>query len=265
MQRSKCLWQGRQGSNLRPSVLETGTLPAELLPYALLLKPTAYTIAYLLQFDYMQKLILASSSPRRKVLMQCMGLQFDVVPSGFTEWLDDSRSPEDMAIELGLGKAKEVAALYHDSFVIGGDLIIEINGTQLAKPESPAEAKTMLKLLSGATHYALGSLVLIHLQKQIEDIKIAKVKITFKNLPESVIDEYIATGDPYDKAGGYARQHPLIQSYIKVDGDAHALTGLSTIQLRELLTKHGIPVPNNEAKTRKLYTNSDPADQNIII
>lgn len=213
----------------------------------------------------MKQLILASTSPRRRVLMTCMGLDFDVVPSSFDEYLDDDRTPEDVAVELGFGKANAVAEQYPDAYVVGGDLIIVVDGKQLAKPGDEHEARDMLHLLSGRSHQAIGSVVVACKNKQIKDADVAIVTITFDPLPEDVITAYIATGDPYDKAGGYAYMHPLIAQYIHIEGDMQALTGLSTSQLRGLLAKNGIKVPNDEAKVDELFKLASHDDLRVLV
>lgn len=213
----------------------------------------------------MTRLILASISPRRKVLMECMGLMFDVIPSTFDEYLDEDRSPRDVCIELGYGKADDVARKHPDAYTIGGDLIVVVDDKQLAKPADAAEAKEMLRLISGRTHQAFGSVVLVSPAHGVRDADAAEVHIEVAEIPESVMDAYIATGDPYDKAGGYARRHPLIAPYFTVHGDTHVLTGLSTKQLRALLEKHGIEVPNDEVKTNELFEKSSFADLRVIV
>lgn len=212
----------------------------------------------------MNRIILASGSPRRKVLMQCMGLEFDIVPSNYDEILDDSRPPSEVAIELGFGKADEVSKDYPDDYIIGGDLIIVLDGKQIAKPADAAEAKAMLHSLNNRSHQAVGSVVLVHQNKAIRDSMVATVDIAFDDIPKDVINAYIATGDPYDKAGGYARQHPIITNYIHVTGELNALIGLSTIQLRTLLQKHGITVPNDEAKILMNFKNAGLKVQKIL-
>src|ERR1700729_4019 len=97
----------------------------------------------------MYKIILASQSPRRRDLLTKMGLTYQIIPSNFDEKLEDSRSPEEVAIELALGKAMAVAKANPDSIVIGSDTIVTVGGRQLEKPHDKAEARQMLKLLSG--------------------------------------------------------------------------------------------------------------------
>lgn len=197
--------------------------------------------------------------------MQCMGLDFKVIPSNFEEYLDDVRSPKEVALELGFGKANDVAKKFPNSYVVGSDLIIVVDDdVQLAKPENAEEAYKMLNTLNNRAHQAITSVVVVNHALNIKESNIAVVDITFQNVPDEVIKAYIATGDPFDKAGGYARQHPLLKPYINVMGDSHALMGISTIQLREILEKLGIPVPNDDAKTIELFNNASLAEQRIL-
>src|SRR4051812_30786333 len=94
-------------------------------------------------------IILASKSPRRQELLTRMGVAFVAVPSAFEETLDNTRSPEEVAIELALGKAMDVAEQAPDSIIIGSDTIVTVSGEHLGKPKDKKEAKKMLKKLSG--------------------------------------------------------------------------------------------------------------------
>ena len=95
------------------------------------------------------RIILASQSPRRKDYMQRMGLVFDTIPSDYDEHLDESRTPEEVAMELALGKAMAVAAQYPDAIVIGSDCIVAVNGRQMEKARDIEDAREMLTALSG--------------------------------------------------------------------------------------------------------------------
>ena len=212
-----------------------------------------------------KRLMLASGSPRRKVLMQCMGLDFEVIPSSFEEHLDQDRSPSEVAIELGLGKALDVARQYPDAYVIGSDLIIVHNGVQFEKPKDAEDARRMLRLLSGSMHQAVCSLALVCIQDGVNEVLAVSCNIEMRQLPDKLIEAYIATGDPFDKAAGYSRQHPLLHEYVLVKGDVHLASGLPTAELRKLLEAHGMHVPLSEDETRRRYAASDLADQNVLV
>ncbi len=211
------------------------------------------------------KLLLASISPRRKVLLESMGLVFDVIPSKFEEHLDNARSPQEVALELGFGKVDAVAKDNPEAYVVGGDAIVVIDGQQLEKPVDEADAKDMLHRLSGQTHQVVTSVIVVCINDDVREGVVSTVDVTFKQLSEELINNYVATGDPYDKAGGYAREHPLLKPYITTHGDLHAVNGLSTIELRKLLEKHGILVPNDQSKTEYLFENARPTDPNYLM
>src|SRR4051794_8545283 len=95
------------------------------------------------------RIILASQSPRRRELLAGMGVEFDVIPSKFDEKLDDGRPADEVAVELAYGKAEDVARDHPDCIVIGSDTIVTIDGKQLGKPLGAADAKRMIRNLSG--------------------------------------------------------------------------------------------------------------------
>ena len=186
------------------------------------------------------KLILASQSPRRKFLMKQMGLVFDTVPSGFDEYFDDNRPADEIAIELGLGKAREVADKHPDDLVIGSDLIVVLDGKQLGKPKDTEDAKKLLKSLSGRTHQLVCSVVAIRNSDNYEFTACDHVELTFKDISDEAIEEYVSTGTTMDKAGGYAIQHPMMKPNVaNIDGRLDTIIGLPTYLLQEPLEKYG--------------------------
>ena len=179
-------------------------------------------------------IILASQSPRRQELLAKMGLEFEVHASDFDEQLDDSRSPQEVAAALALGKAGAVAALFPDALVIGADTIVTINGQQLGKPGSPAEATAMLQQLAGQTHDVTTGIALVCLSKDIQVSDSDTTQVVFKPRNHETIAAYVATGDPLDKAGAYGIQSgaaPLIDHIV---GNYETVIGLPT----KLLAKH---------------------------
>lgn len=187
-----------------------------------------------------QQIILASGSPRRKELLTMMGLEFDVVPSDFDEWLDDRETPEEMSITLGLGKAYDVAKRYPDAIIIGGDTIVTIDGRQLGKAATTEEARAMLRDLAGKTHTVTSSVVVVCASENFEYAGADETTVFFKPYDESAVETYLASGDWHDKAGAYGIQSgagPLIDH---IDGDLEAMIGLPTRLLIEPLAHFGI-------------------------
>ena len=187
-----------------------------------------------------RKIILASGSPRRKELLAMMGLEFDVVPSAFDEWLDDTESTRDVAIALGLGKVHDVAVRYPDAIVIGGDTIVTIDGRQLGKAGTIDEARAMLHDLAGKAHTVTTSVVVICLAEKVEYAEADETNVIFRPYDEKLTETYLATGDWHDKAGAYGIQSgagPLVDY---VEGDVETIIGLPTRLLIEPLAHFGI-------------------------
>ncbi len=194
-------------------------------------------------------IILASQSPRRKQLLELMGLDFSCVSSNFEEYFDDTRSPEDVVKELGLGKARAVAQDNPDAIVIGSDLMVVLDGKQLGKPETETVAIQMLQNFSNRTHQIITSVAVVCKTKEYEKVLTETSYVTFGDLPEETIKAYVKTGNPYDKGGGYAIQHPLLREYVTFEGRRDTIIGLPTNLVSTLLTDFDITVSPVEITT----------------
>ena len=186
----------------------------------------------------MNKIILASQSPRRRDLLEQMGVVFSVVPSKFREQLDNSRPPDEVAIELALGKAKDVAAQFPDHVVIGSDTVVTIAGEQLEKPPDIAAAREMLRSISGKPHIVSTGIAVVWADQSIELTEVASAWVVFKNLNETAIEAYLATGDSLDKAGGYGIQSGAADLINYVVGDFDVIIGLPTKKLAQMLQEN---------------------------
>ncbi|HRF28202.1 MAG TPA: Maf family protein [Candidatus Saccharibacteria bacterium] len=188
----------------------------------------------------MKNIILASQSPRRKNLLTDMGVTFSVVPSNFEEHLDDSRDPEVVAKELALGKALDVAQYNPDAYVIGADTIVTIHGKQLEKPTSPENAKELLRLLAGESNYVTTGMSVVCINDNVRLSVATTTTVVFAPFNEAVVDEYVATGDPMDKAGAYSVQRLYGTLIDHVEGDFDTIMGLNTTSLAAMLKQCGI-------------------------
>ncbi len=187
-----------------------------------------------------RKIILASQSPRRKELLRNMGLEFDVVPSNFEESLDDSRSPQDVAIELAVGKASAVAEQYPDCIVIGSDTIVTIDGKQLEKPRDKTDAFQMLERLSGTHNEVTSSLAVLCKADDVLLTAAPTTTVYFKPYDKQLVNAYVETGDPLDKAGGYGLQSGAAPLIDHIEGEYDTVIGLPTHTLAALLAQLGI-------------------------
>jgi septum formation protein len=187
----------------------------------------------------MRRIILASQSPRRRELLSAMGLQFAVMPSDFYEELDDSRTPEAVAEELGLGKAMAVARQHPDAVVIGSDTIVTIDGRQLAKAADLADARAMLHAVTLHPNQVTSSLAVVCLELGLEFVGSESAWVHFKPYNAAAVEAYLSTGDYADKAGAYGIQSgaaPLIEY---IEGNADTIVGLPTHLLAPQLQQLG--------------------------
>ena len=197
----------------------------------------------------MRQIILASQSPRRKQLLSEMGLVFDTIPSNFDEWLDDERSPEEVAQELGLGKALDVARRYPDAVVIGSDLIVSLGSRQLGKATDEADARQMLRDASEIPNKLTCSIAIVCLADHLQEVSYENAWVYFKPYDRIKVENYLRSGDWKDKAGAYGVQSgaaPLIDYF---QGNFDTVMGLSTHKLAPMLERldimaHAVDVPS---------------------
>lgn len=188
----------------------------------------------------MQKIILASSSPRRKEIMKKLRLPFKAEESGIEENLALRMPPRALAKHLALRKAEAVAKRHKDAVIIGADTIVVLKGKVLGKPRNAADARNMLKRLSGATHTVITGLAIIDTKTGEKVSKAVETKVYFKHLADNEITGYIKTGEPEGKAGSYAIQGFGAQFVDKIEGDYYSVVGLPLALLSEKLKGFGL-------------------------
>lgn len=190
------------------------------------------------------QIILASQSPRRKFMLTEMGVSFIAIPSEFDEQFNQAKSADKVAQELALGKAQNVAEMHPDAIVIGADTIVVLDGKQLGKPDSAQEASKMLQAYRNRSHQIVTGVAVVCRAKDYVKIASDSTEIYFDDLPDDVIKAYIATNNPFDKAGAYALQHPLIRPHItEVKGRIDTTIGLPTNILSAMLKDFDIDAP----------------------
>lgn len=184
-------------------------------------------------------LILASSSPRRQEILKKYGYKFTVSPADCEEKTENGLSPEQVAESLAVQKAQWVSEKYPNDTVVGADTIV-VNGSEiLGKPKDKAHCKEMLSALSGVTHEVITGVAVIC--RGETDVFHSKTSVSFYNLTEEEIDDYIATGEPADKAGGYGIQGLGALLVKEIKGDYLNVVGLPMAELnRRLKAKSNI-------------------------
>ena len=184
------------------------------------------------------EIILASASPRRKEILQNTKLKFEVQKSEIEEAVFEEESPESMVVRLAYEKAFDVAQKNREKLVIGADTIVVLGDEVLGKPKDEEEAFDMIQKLSNKTHRVITGISLIHLKKGIvvNDYQISYV--TFKDLSEDSIKDYINTKESLDKAGGYGIQGYGALLVDSIQGDYFNIVGLPISKLSDLLRDH---------------------------
>lgn len=185
------------------------------------------------------RLILASKSPRRYELLKQVGLEFEVVPSRVAEDFVQKESPQAHVIRLAKAKAIDVATGHPDRWVIAADTIVYIDGSILGKPKNQEEAMEMLRRLSGQEHWVLTGFSVCHLEKKEGDKESVQTTVRVKPLSRSEMEWYVQTGEPFDKAGGYAIQG--IGSFMieSIRGSYSNVVGLPLCELVQMLNRLG--------------------------
>lgn len=197
------------------------------------------------------KFILASASPRRKELLEQIGMKFEVRVSE-TEEVTEATEPEEYVMDLSFLKAEDVAGkipvmydargVNQDFVVIGSDTVVATDGEILGKPKDKEDARRMITMLSGKTHqvYTGVTLMIFKNERMHRETFYEKTDVTFYEMTEQQIEEYISTSEPYDKAGAYAIQG-LCSAYIKgICGDYASVVGLPVSRICHELTKYAI-------------------------
>ena len=180
--------------------------------------------------------VLASQSPRRRALLERLGLRFDVLPSASEEEWPDGLAPAPAVERLALEKADAVAARRPDALVLGADTVVVLDGDVLGKPRSPDEARAMLARLAGATHTVYSGLALVHPPSARRVTAHEATDVTFGALAPEEIAAYVASGSPMDKAGAYGIQDDAGALFIdRIVGDYYNVVGLPLRRLYRTL------------------------------
>ncbi len=178
--------------------------------------------------------ILASQSPRRRELLSFILPTFEVCPANIDERLQDGAPLTSEIVRLAAAKALTVSAKHPDALVIGSDTMVTIDGQILGKPKDAQDARRMLRLLSGRTHQVLTGAAAAQ-NGRVKTV-LNTTEVTFRTLQEDEIEQYIATGEPFDKAGAYGIQGHGALLVRSICGDYYSVMGLPVAQLYEILS-----------------------------
>lgn len=191
-------------------------------------------------FPQARQIVLASTSPRRAELLSRAGIQFTAADSGYEEDPSIHCPPEMLAVQYALGKAEAAAKRYPRAVVIAADTVVVLGALALGKPGSAEKAKEMLGMLSGSTHKVITGYAVIDSASAERRMGSAETVVHFKKLSAQEIDEYVKSGEPLDKAGGYAIQGKGRAFIERYEGDYESVVGLPVTQVIEALQSLGV-------------------------
>lgn len=189
--------------------------------------------------QYQGELLLASASPRRRQLLTEAGVRFQALESGVEEQRMAGEAAAPYAMRLAQDKARAVAARYPAALVLGADTVVVVGDEVLEKPRDRDHARWMIGRLAGRAHQVITGFALIRAEQVLERHAVTSI-VTFKPLSASEIEAYIATDEPYDKAGAYAVQGQGRSLIAAVEGSFTNVMGLPIEEVMAALARHGI-------------------------
>ena len=186
------------------------------------------------------ELILASASPRRGAILEAAGIRFQRRPTEIDESPLPGESPEACVVRLAEEKARHAARKVTDPvIVVGADTLVVVDGEALAKPVDEQDARRMLRLLSGRAHRVITGIAVLRLPDGAMRCAAETTTVTFAPLTDREIDDYIATGEPMDKAGAYGIQERAGRFITRIEGCYFNVVGLPLARLYVLLRELG--------------------------
>ena len=186
------------------------------------------------------RLVLASSSPRRRELLTSIGADFDVVPSHVPEERQPGEAPEEYVARLSRDKAAAVARSHHDRWIIAADTTVLLGDELLEKPADAADAARMLATIAGRTHVVYTGVTIQHEAEGYRETRVAESEVRMLPLTREDIDWYVATGEPLDKAGAYAVQGIGAMFIDSIHGSYTNVVGLPVALLFQMFRKAGV-------------------------
>jgi len=184
------------------------------------------------------RVILASQSPRRRELLALIGVEHEVMPADINEDVRADEGAVAYTERLAREKAAVIAAKHPDAYVIAADTTVVVDGDILGKPADVADAKAMIRRLSGRVHTVCTGIAVAHGARTVSAVE--QVGVTFRELSDAEIAAYVATSEPMDKAGAYGIQGWGATIVERVDGDYFSVMGLGLRRLVALFELQGV-------------------------
>ncbi len=186
------------------------------------------------------QILLASTSPRRRELLNLLGVPFHIIPPTCKETLSPHLSPSEQTRKLAGDKAQTVANQYPEDLVIGSDTVIEIEGKLLGKPENMEEAETMLRELRGRFHQVHTGVAVIQKSLNVSIDFVETALVWIKPFDETTLKTYLDDKESLGKAGAYSIQGEGAQLIEKIEGDYPTIVGLPLWRTAKVLEQQGV-------------------------
>ncbi len=203
------------------------------------------------------QILLASTSPRRRELLELLGVPFRIIPPTCDEILSPDLSPSEQTRQFARDKALSVANHHPEDLVIGSDTVIEIEGRLLGKPENMQEAEIMLRELCGKVHQVHTGVALIQQTSNFSIDFVETARVWISQFDEQALKTYLDTKESFGKAGAYSIQGEGAQLIERIAGDYPAIVGLPLWRTAKVLEEEGVvlPYPIEEIYRSKPYAN----------
>jgi MAF protein len=197
-----------------------------------------------------KRIILASASPRRQAFLRELGLAFHVLPADIDETPLPRERPIALAERLATAKAQAVAArlpIGDHAVIVAADTVVALGEEQLGKPVDAAEAVRMLVQLRGRAHAVHSAISVLDVATGTQSTVVNTTQVWMRDYADDEMRAYVASGDPLDKAGAYAIQHPTFDPAHQIRGCLSGVMGLPLGEVRELLRAAGVILPTDVA------------------
>jgi septum formation protein len=212
-----------------------------------------------------RRLVLASTSPRRRQLLSLLGLPFVLKSVGVDEQPLSNEPATELVLRVSQAKALAVNGIRADELLIAADTIVVLDGQVLGKPRDPKDATQMLERLRGRPHMVYTGIALWHPVSRKMVCELGESAVWMRDYGDEEIAAYVAGGDPMDKAGAYAIQHPEFDPVPRVEGCWLNVMGLPLCHLRRALGGFGVTVPANVPGACQAFSQLDCAVSTQIL
>jgi septum formation protein len=212
-----------------------------------------------------RRLILASGSPRRRQLLSLMGIPFVIKAAGVDESPLHNEPPTELVLRVSQAKAFTVSDVRPDELVVAADTVVVLDGEVLGKPADAADASRMLHDLRGRPHMVYSGVTVWHPASRRVVCKLGESAVWMREYDSDEIAAYVASGDPMDKAGAYAIQHPEFAPASRVEGCWLNVMGLPLCHLGRALIQFGVQMPSNVPGTCAAFSQRDCAAYREIL